>query len=223
MTTIYRHIIRILLLAFAVILTAGALEAQTVISADPDSKIWIEGRSNVNSWQCDAEEHQGVVEIDVRDVGQVDELTDRRVELVVHVPVRSFECGRSRMNRDLYEALKSERHSLITFELTGAERLNDGLENVGFENGGPIRLKVSGRLTVAGNTREITFGAEGYLLEEMRLRAVGSTTIRMTDFEVEPPTGLLGLIRAEDELTVHFDLRATPEEPDHFQAWGEER
>jgi hypothetical protein len=31
----------------------------------------------------------------------------------------------------------------------------------------------------------------------------------MSDFNVEPPTALLGLIKADDELTVKFDLIAT--------------
>jgi polyisoprenoid-binding protein YceI len=67
---------------------------------------------------------------------------------------------------------------------------------------------VKGTLTVAGNTRDIQFVTNAYYLEPTRVRAIGKTTIRMTDFDVEPPTALMGLVKADHELTVSFDLVA---------------
>jgi hypothetical protein len=51
----------------------------------------------------------------------------------------------------------------------------------------------------------------GYFLNDGRLRAMGSKAIKMTDYNVEPPTAMLGLVKAENELTVHFDLIARRE------------
>jgi len=47
---------------------------------------------------------------------------------------------------------------------------------------------------------------DGNFLDDGRIRVTGKKEIKMTDYDVEPPTGLFGLVRAEDELTVHFDL-----------------
>jgi hypothetical protein len=179
------------------------LSAQTIITPDPDSKIWIEGNSNVNRFTCAAEKYRGEARIYSESLGEIAGRADEQVRLELNIPVRSFECGRSRMNRDLYDALKSDEFFYITFEFQSAETLS-GNGNDSF------RLKVSGILTVAGTSREITFESDGFILENNRVRAVGDKTILMTDYNVEPPTGLLGLVRAENSLTVHFDLYASP-------------
>lgn len=44
------------------------------------------------------------------------------------------------------------------------------------------------------------------------MHAQGTLPIQMTDFNVEPPTAMLGLIRARDKITVHFDITAVPVE-----------
>jgi len=51
---------------------------------------------------------------------------------------------------------------------------------------------------------------QGRRLESGRMHAQGTLPIQMTDFNVEPPTAMLGLIRVRDEITVHFDITAVP-------------
>jgi polyisoprenoid-binding protein YceI len=193
------------LLIVIIISGVGNISAQTIITPDPDSRIWIEGKSNVNSFSCRAQSYEGeaVIINQVSDVTEVNPNDQVRLEL--KIPVRSFECGRNRMNRDLYDALRSDEFLYITFDFKDAQNLTNG------DNNSNYKLRISGTLTVAGYSREITFDADGYILDSNRLRAVGKKTILMTDYNVEPPTGLLGLVRAENELTVHFDLYASPE------------
>ena len=40
------------------------------------------------------------------------------------------------------------------------------------------------------------------------LRVSGQVDILMTEFGLEPPTALLGLIKAKDRVTIRFDLTA---------------
>ncbi|MGH9361260.1 MAG: hypothetical protein ACRD2T_05030, partial [Thermoanaerobaculia bacterium] len=40
-----------------------------------------------------------------------------------------------------------------------------------------------------------------------RYRITGALELKMTDFGIQPPTALMGLIRAGDGLRVRFDLR----------------
>ncbi len=192
-----------MLLAAALPGVESHLSAQTIITLDADSKIWIEGRSNVNRFTCAAEKYEGEARIYSESLEEVASRADEQVRLELNIPVRSFECGRSRMNRDLYDALKSDEYFYITFEFQEAETLSSN-------GNGSFTLRVHGILTVAGTSREIAFEAEGFILENNRVRAVGEKTILMTDYNVEPPTGLLGLVRAENRLTVHFDLYASP-------------
>lgn len=178
------------------------LQAQTIITPDEESKLWIEGRSNINQFSCTAERYEGEAEIRNQTVFEFAGQAEEQIRLELKIPVRSFECGRNRMNRDLYDALKSDEFSYITFDFKNAKTLPGS-------NNDTYKLEIEGVLTVAGTSRDITFEAEGFILDDNQMRTVGQKTILMTDYNVEPPTGLLGLVRAENELTVHFDLYAS--------------
>ncbi len=184
----------------------GNLQAQLKYSPDSDSRIWIEGSSNVNQFTCTAERYEGEAQLPGEAAGSDNQMTDDGLILEFRIPVQSFECGRSRMNRDLYNALKAGEFLYISFEYKDAINITPATDQPGV-----FTLEIAGTLTVAGTSREILFDAQGHVLDNMRLRANGKKEIRMTDFDVEPPTGLLGMVRARDRLTVHFDLFASPD------------
>ena len=171
-----------------------------------ESKLWIEGRSNVNEFECEANKYSG--EATIYDEQEEDsafvQSVQGRVSLQVDIRVDGFECGKNKMNRDLRDALKSDNFPEITFLFDSAE-----LIEMPKHPNDPFLVDVKGSLTVAGETRDIHFETRAYYLDVDKVRAIGNTTIRMSDFNVEPPTALLGLIKADDELTVKFDLIAT--------------
>lgn len=164
-----------------------------------ESRIWIEGRSNVDSFTCVAGEFLGDAWYNLAS----EEETGSSLFLEVQVPVETLNCGRSRMNRDMYEALQGDKHESIRFEYLQAYLLE---EKVRLDS--PLRLQVRGLLTVAGTKREISFEAEGRIYGNGEVGVKGSKQIRMTDYNITPPTALLGLVKAQDELTVHFDILA---------------
>ena len=183
-------------------ISGGVLHSQVQYIPQPDSRLWIEGSSNVNQFECVAREYNGDATIRREISGGVENFeNDDQLSIRVEILVDAFECGRSRMNRDLRNALKSSSFPNITFIFGNAVQINSTPES-----NGASRFEVSGILTVAGNTQNVTFELDGSFLDDGRIRVTGKKEIKMTDFDVEPPTGLFGLVRADDELTVHFDL-----------------
>lgn len=197
----------IILLLISLVISGGELFSQTTFRAHENSRLWIEGRSNVNTFECMAQEY--IAEAILPAVSSPEfvdpELPDLNIQdnvtITVGIKVDGFECGRSRMNRDLKEALNSAEFPEITFILKNASALSIP-ENPddGFD------IEVEGSLRVAGVTRDIKFQSKGYYMNDGRIRAIGSKSIKMSDFNVEPPTALLGMVKAEDELNVRFDL-----------------
>ncbi|MEX2585151.1 MAG: YceI family protein [Balneolaceae bacterium] len=165
-----------------------------------ESRIWIEGRSNVDSFTCVAGEFLGEAWYKPR---LEESETDSPLSLNIEIPVETLNCGRNRMNRDLYEALQGDKHSSIRFEYLQTDLLT---EEIRMDT--PLRLRVRGLLTVAGTQREISFEAEGRLCGAGVVRVKGSNQILMTDYNIIPPNALIGFIKAQDELTVHFDILA---------------
>lgn len=179
--------------------------SQITYTPDASSRLWIEGRSNISEFECQANQYFGEASlIDNDDPIEFKSEEQERVFLKVEIRVDGFECGKSRMNKDLQEALKSSEFPEITFMFDSAEILE-----MPSENDQAFELEVRGALTVAGNSKDIRFNARAYFLEANKVRAIGKTTIKMSDFDVVPPTALLGLIKADDELSVNFDLIAS--------------
>jgi len=186
------YIIPITLLIF---LMGGSVFAQDITIDKDKSRLWIEGRSNVNQFSCRAATYDTIIS------SPVSEDVDPDVE--VDIEVEGFDCGKRRMNRDLYDALMAEIHPYISFEYTSTE-------SVAYDDSqDKYDLTVRGYLTVAGHTKEIKFPMQALVLEDGTLKATGQTELRMTDYNVEPPRALLGMVRVDDLLSVHFELFAT--------------
>jgi polyisoprenoid-binding protein YceI len=110
------------------------LIAAQILALAPESKIWIDGDSNLHPWSCAATRHQSKLELD--------DQTPRTLELLIEVD--GLECGNGKMNEKLREALRSAKHPYIEFTLTQSQRADAG-------------LRVSGELTIAGKTRPVQF------------------------------------------------------------------
>jgi len=129
------------------------------------------------------------------------------LNVLLKIPVKSFDCRHSRMNRDMYEALKSDKYDYITFEFEDASRLeNDGSVPESLFEEGYQPFRIHGVLNVAGVDRNVSLLVQGRTEGDARYHIKGQKEISMKDFEIDPPTALRGLIRAHDDLTVFFDL-----------------
>jgi len=175
-------------------LASPVSRAQTHATLLDDSRLWIDGSTSVNTFTCEAGDLAGdalFYEADSLGAG----LSDAEVA----IPVSEFDCGKARMNRDLHEALKAEDHPLIRFRLT---------DLMPAEDAGNRKFRVRGMMDIAGESRSVQLDLDGERLSDNTWRATGGVALRMSDFGIDPPTALLGLIQAHDDISVRFDLRA---------------
>ena len=184
-----------------ILIPGGSLIGQQLIIQEDQSKLWIEGDSNVKSFTCDAKEYHAdaqQLQIDQTDITE----EANNLSVTLQIGVKGFDCGRRKMNTDLNEALKSDEFPYIEFTYTSTENIDYIEDDERYE------VTVIGDLTVAGVTQQIRFILEGYLLDDGKLRARGEKEINMKDYDVEPPVAMLGIVRVDEHLTVHFDLTA---------------
>lgn len=181
-----------LLLMISII--SGTAVAQNISIDYENSRLWIKGSSNVSKFQCSAANYTTELE---------PPNTDTTTKVEVDVAVEGFDCGKSRMNSDLYETLLSGKHPFISFDYESTESMTYDEETDTYT------MVVNGTLTVAGHTNRIQFPLTAEIINDDRIRAIGSTDLKMTEYNVEPPSALLGLVRVNDELTVHFEIIAT--------------
>lgn len=162
----------------------------------PESRLWLEGDSNLHAWSCEANEL-----LPEMTLGRpsADSLPTGVERATMTVSVAGIECGNGKMNDNLRRALKAESHPDIRFEVTGARFVDVGVE-------GMLGVAAVGNLSVAGATRPLELTVTGTDTGDVALRLQGRTEILMTDFGVEPPTALLGILKTDNEVVIWFDL-----------------
>jgi hypothetical protein len=177
-----------------------AVPVQLVLQ--PGSRLWIDGDSNLRTWSCEARALETSARAHTRE-GKVAPSIDA---VQIAIAVKELRCGDDHMDEKLRDALHADRIPLIEYSLESVARL-PGPPAAG------IRLKMSGRLAIAGQSRPITMLVIARVEPAGLLRATGSVPLEMSAFGVEPPTAFLGLLRSKDRIVVRFDLaaRAVPE------------
>ena len=180
----------------------AAGQATTRVSVAPDSKLWIEGTSNLHGWSCAADKFDAAIELDAAAVGDLTTATPKVLKRVeVKVPVKSLKCGHGGMDDNMYKALKADASPEISYIMATFDAVPG--EADGFA------LKTTGTLTIAGKENKLAMDVVATRMPDGTVRATGVVPIKMTDFGIKPPTAIFGTLRTGDEVKVNFALTVT--------------
>lgn len=168
----------------------------------PESKIWVEGKSNKSDWTVEAPAFSGNVKMNKKATA-----ADPGVELVyLDVDAAALTGGKAVMDRLIQNALKAEEHPHIVYELS------DKGATVKAGPNGTFTLTTKGRLNIGGVTKPVAISVQGKVEEGARVRFTGTHAMKMTDHDLTPPTAMYGALHTADDITVHFDLVAAPKQ-----------
>lgn len=167
---------------------------------EKESHLSIRGTTNVNSFECFSTQtfNEQSVRLSVDGMTNRVEFRDARLR----IRVDALDCDNSKMNADLCDALDAEGFPFIEIQLYEAILSSSSIGN----GGSDIVVKAS--LTIAGSTRKVYIKTKAVQIAENKFRFQAIHWIKMTDFGVDPPTALLGLIKVRDDIAIHFDLVA---------------
>jgi len=154
-----------------------------------ESKMTVEGTSTLHDWHSEFLNMEGKANIKIRD-NKIIEISD----IVLEIFVGSFESGKSGMEKNAREALKESEYPVIQFALTRLEKL-DSKEILGI-----------GLLTIAGVTRDVSMNVGYSISNSGNVSFEGSLDLNMTDFEIEPPSALLGTIKTGDPISIQYEV-----------------
>jgi len=173
----------------------------TTISVRPDSRLWLEGGSNVKDWKCKATAMEANIAFENKSASEVGTLPVVRGAFV-KVPVRMLKCGDRHMEAHMYDALKAPASapSFIIAQLDGLP-VSDSVTRT---------VDVSGILSIAGVSRPIRITVHGDRLGDGTLRARGALPILMTDYGVTPPRPWGGILRTANKVVIQFEIFVDP-------------
>jgi polyisoprenoid-binding protein YceI len=181
--------INTLLISALVFLTIGT-KAQDYYKLQPaNSKLIVEGTSTVHDWQVESTEFNAetVLKMNGDNVSQVS-----HVEFTS--PAESLKSGKRLMDSKIQEALDTKNHPEIKFTLKGEKVVSGG------------NATIPGLLTIAGKTKEVNVNVDFDALNPQKFNVSGELPLKMSEFNIDPPTAMMGTIRTGDEVLVKFNL-----------------
>jgi hypothetical protein len=114
----------------------------------------------------------------------------------LQIPVNTFTSDKDGLTKQMFKAMKADKHPTITFRLTGytVESAATG-----------VVVKPAGTLTVAGVEKPIDMVLD---VKEVAgaLHVRGTRDLLMTDFGIKPPTMFMGMLKTHDKVTITFEL-----------------
>lgn len=112
---------------------------------------------------------------------------------------KSMDGGRgSTMNNKIYKAVKCDVHPYISYAQAGPAKLK-------MVEKGQYKLVSKGKVSIAGKEKEIEVEVTASLKDGV-LTFKGEKPMKLSDFEIEPPSALFGQIETKDDITVHFTV-----------------
>lgn len=178
---------------------AGAQET-TRVPVSPESKLWIDGTSNLHEWSCKATSLEATVELDASAAARVSVAPPKALKRVeVKVPVKSLKCNHGGMDGNVYKALKADDSPEISYIMASFEASpSSGTDD--------FVLHATGTLTIAGKENQLAMDVKATRLPDGTVKAIGVVPIKMTDYGIKPPTAIFGRLKTGDEVKVNFEL-----------------
>jgi polyisoprenoid-binding protein YceI len=102
------------------------------------------------------------------------------------------------MDKKTYEALKAEQFSSINFRMKTGEILS--------ESGNEFSGTITGNLFIAGQTKEINIPFHGNVLEDGSVNVKGKVNLKMSQFNIDPPTAMLGTLKTGDDISIVYSF-----------------
>ncbi|MFO7744965.1 MAG: YceI family protein [Psychroflexus sp.] len=178
----------LLLLVFSVV------QSQVQYNAAPGSNnsILIEGTSNIHDWEIKVEDFTSKL-----DLSQESESV-KIGSINLTIPVKSLKSGKSKMDKNAYEAMEADSYEMISFNSTSSTLMKE-------VSPGVYQANVKGDLTISGTTKQVEIPLElhkssaGYTLKAEK-------DLKMLDFGIEPPTALFGTITTGEIVNIIFNL-----------------
>lgn len=183
---------------------SGAAVAQPVhgttvpLWALPGSTLTIRGSTTIGAhWSCVATDINAVAGLDP----SAHALTAEAVRTVhVNVLVFALRCQSPAMDRAMRKAMRADRDSNSAIVGTFAARMGRDTHQASDEH-------LDGALIVAGVIKSVVFDVIGERMSDSVYRVQCSVPLTLSDFKIDPPGTLFGLIRSRDSIAVEVDMR----------------
>ena len=163
------------------------------------SSIIIKGETNVNKFQCKMDQPALNDSIIVKNLWLNKKLEFEGLKLKYRVD--HFACGIRAMDSDFQELLKADKEPYLYLQLNSItlHPSNDAFEE--------LDVDAEVEVLLAGVRKKIDVkGGKVINHSSAQMTLKGDKELLMTDFNIEPPTKMFGMIKVTDDITIDFAI-----------------
>lgn len=168
-------------------------EREATVRVAPDSVVVISGTTNVNQFTCkyNLQELELPIRLTYDEKAQHILFKNAKLKLANDC----FDCGGKAINKDFRELLQTKSHPEVELKLLYVNPPQPEKETI----------SVGMEIKIAGVTRKY----ESILNCEQKggICVKGTLALKLTDFGLEPPKKVLGMIKVDNEIQVHMTLQ----------------
>jgi polyisoprenoid-binding protein YceI len=180
-----------LIFTLALLASIGMLFGQARYHA-ANTSVTVEGTSTFHDWHMTSEAGVSNVAFTLNGLSLVS-----MPSLIFTVPVETLKSGTKGLNNNAYKALKSGDYPNITFNSS-----NVAIRPYGTNS---YIMSVQGKLIIANVTKDAWISVVCKINpDNMSIEASGSCKLKMTDYQVDPPSFMFGAMKTGDEITIKF-------------------
>jgi hypothetical protein len=184
----------IIILTVAVAFLSSGSSNQGAWIIDTKSQLAIYGSTNINNFACKIDCYTGTDTLQYIKNYKSCEIQFSRNRMTI--PVRSFDCGSKQISKDFWKTLKSDAYPQLDINFKS-------LQNLHVKNNTWVNGIVD--ITIAGVTAQYTI--RYYVtLDKSTILLQGTQQVNFSDFKLEAPEKLNGLIKVNESLRVQFNL-----------------
>ena len=165
-------------------------QAQMLKLDNSNSSLSVFGSSNLHGWRVDANTQNGSIKFNSFETCEIESLS-------LAVLTESLKGVKQGITTSASEALKSDKYNSILFTMVEVKNIDE-------KGNGVFTLHILGDLIIAGTKKTVPLSFDVTIVDH-RVKLVGNTKLKMSDFNIVPPAGLLGAVQAKDEIILKFE------------------
>ncbi|MDD2943253.1 MAG: YceI family protein [bacterium] len=189
----------LVLLSSTLLLANSAFCDESVPAKNHDNKIIVSGDSTLHHWTMESSDLKSELVLTSPVHSVVDLENVQPEKLVVRIPAESLKSGKGDMDDKAYEALKSDKNPEIIFTLSTLKPIKEKTTATS------VSYQAQGDLQIAGTTKSVSLEATVTPNEDGSLSVVTGTAIDMTEYDMEPPSAMMGMITADEKVDVKIE------------------
>ncbi len=186
---------RLTIIGLVILVASANIYAQEVYQLVPSkSSLTIKGTSSLHDWSMEAENLTCKLTTDVENMN-VQRISGVNFSCNVDQIV-SNESGI--MDSKAHDALKANKYPSISFKFLSQNALDGANQQ--------FKGTISGNLTIAGKTKTISIPFNGSLLPNGNIQVKGTVPVKMSDFDIDPPTAFFGTLKTGDVVNLQYSF-----------------